>query len=61
VALIGGAALHLATISGEVMREQIDRLIEVSATSPNTVIRILPLLCGAPSYGPATILRFAEA
>lgn len=30
-------------------------------TSAQTVIRILSVLCGAPSCGPAVILRFAEA
>jgi hypothetical protein len=61
VALIGEAALRSAAVSGEVMREQAERLTEISATSAETVIRILPVLCGAPSCGPATVLRFAEA
>jgi transcriptional regulator with XRE-family HTH domain len=61
VALIGEAALRSAAVSGEVMREQVERLIEINANSAETVIRILPLLGGAPSCGPATILRFAEA
>jgi len=43
------------------MREQAARLTEISETSAETVIRILPVLCGAPSCGPATILRFADA
>jgi transcriptional regulator with XRE-family HTH domain len=60
VALIGEAALRSAAVSGEVMREQVERLTEISASSTETVIRILPLLCGAPSCGPATIFRFAE-
>jgi transcriptional regulator with XRE-family HTH domain len=59
VALIGEAALRSA-VSGEVMREQVERLTEISASPTDTVIRILPLLCGAPSCGPATIFRFAE-
>jgi transcriptional regulator with XRE-family HTH domain len=61
VALVGEAALRSAAVSGEVMREQVEQLIEISSTSADTVIRILPLLCGAPSYGPTAILRFAEA
>jgi transcriptional regulator with XRE-family HTH domain len=59
VALIGEGALRAAAVSGNVMREQVERLIEIGATS--ATIRILPLLCGAPSAGPVTILRFAEA
>jgi transcriptional regulator with XRE-family HTH domain len=61
VALIGEAALRSAAVSGEVMQEQLNRLLEISANSAETVIRVLPLLCGAPSCGPAAILRFAEA
>jgi transcriptional regulator with XRE-family HTH domain len=61
VALVGEAALRSAAVSGEVLREQVERLIEISATSAETTIRILPILCGAPSCGPAAILRFAEA
>jgi transcriptional regulator with XRE-family HTH domain len=61
VALIGEAALRSAAVGGEVMREQMERLLEINANSAETVIRVLPLLCGAPSCGPATILRFAEA
>ena len=61
VALIGEAALRPAALSDEIMREQAARLTEISETSAETVIRILPALCGAPSCGPATILRFADA
>jgi transcriptional regulator with XRE-family HTH domain len=61
VALIGEAALRTCAVSGDILREQAARLTEISATSAHTVIRILPLLCGAPSCGPAAILRFAEA
>lgn len=60
VALIGEAALRTAAVSGDILREQAARLTQISATSAHTVIRILPVLCGAPSCGPAVILRFAE-
>jgi transcriptional regulator with XRE-family HTH domain len=60
VALVGEGALRAAVVSGNVMQEQVARLIEIGATS-SAAIRILPLLCGAPSAGPVTILRFAEA
>jgi Domain of unknown function (DUF5753) len=55
------AALRPAIASDEIMREQLARLIEIGTTSAETTIQILPLLCGAPSCGPAAILRFAEA
>jgi transcriptional regulator with XRE-family HTH domain len=61
LALIGEAALRPAIASDEIMREQLARLIEIGTTSAETTIQILPLLCGAPSCGPAAILRFAEA
>jgi len=61
VGLIGEAVPRSRAVSGDVMREQAPRLTEISATSAETVIRILPLQCGAPSCGPAAILRFAEA
>lgn len=61
VALIGEAGLHTTAVSDEILREQAAQLTQISATSAHTVIRILPAHCGAPSCGPATILRFAEA
>jgi len=61
VALIGEAALRTRAINGEVMQGQAERLAEISEASAETVIRILPLLCGAPSCAPVAVLRFSDA
>ena len=62
MALIGEVALRQhAAVGGEVLREQIDNLTEIIENSAEISIRILPITSGAPSCGPATILRFADA
>jgi transcriptional regulator with XRE-family HTH domain len=56
-ALIGEAALRQVTGNPEVMRGQLRAL---AAGGGRIVVQVLPSGCGAPSSGPATILRFAE-
>lgn len=55
-ALIGEAALHDGNCGPGVMRGQLRALAD---SSGRIVVQVLPSGCGAPSSGPATILRFA--
>ena len=55
-ALIGEAALRQVTGDPEVMRDQLNVL---AVARERIVVHVLPSGSGAPSSGPATILRFA--
>jgi transcriptional regulator with XRE-family HTH domain len=55
-AVIGEAALRQPTGGSDVMRDQLKAL---ARASDRIAVQVLPSTCGAPSSGPATILRFA--
>jgi transcriptional regulator with XRE-family HTH domain len=62
--VIGEAALHQVVGGAEIMRAQLTRLVEISATCPQITIQVLPFACGpypAGGSGPLTILWFAGA
>jgi transcriptional regulator with XRE-family HTH domain len=56
IAVIGEAALRQPTGGSDVMRDQLKAL---TCASDRIAVQVLPSTCGAPSSGPATILRFA--
>ncbi|MCW2717744.1 MAG: helix-turn-helix domain protein [Pseudonocardia sp.] len=60
-AVVDEAALSRPFGPSEVMRDQIDHLLEMS-TMPNVTVQVLPFRFGghAAAGGPFTILRFAE-
>src|ERR1035437_3569749 len=58
------AALHQVVGDTEVMRAQLTRLAELSATYPQITLQVLPFATGAHpagASGPLSILRFADA
>jgi transcriptional regulator with XRE-family HTH domain len=55
-AVVGEAALRQPTGGPGVMRDQLKAL---AYASDRITVQVLPSACGAPSSGPATILRFA--
>jgi transcriptional regulator with XRE-family HTH domain len=62
--VIGEAALHQVVGDTEVMRAQLTRLAEMSATCPQITLQVLPFATGAHpagASGPLSILRFADA
>ena len=62
--VIGEAALHQVVGETEVMRAQLARLAEISATCAQITIQVLPFASGAHpvgASGPLSILRFADA
>jgi transcriptional regulator with XRE-family HTH domain len=62
--VIGEAALHQVVGSTEVMRAQLARLAELTGTSPQITLQVLPFVSGAHpagATGPLSILRFANA
>ncbi|MEC4019581.1 helix-turn-helix domain-containing protein [Streptomyces sp. H27-D2] len=60
-AVLDEAALRRSLGSAEVMREQLQRLLEI-ARLPNVTLQVAPFSCGghAAAGGPISILRFLE-
>jgi len=61
--VIGEAALHQVVGGAEVMRAQLTRLAELTATYPQITLQVLPFTAAHPvgATGPISILHFANA
>ncbi|MDJ1137308.1 helix-turn-helix domain-containing protein [Streptomyces iconiensis] len=61
-AIINEAVLHRTVGGPEVMRDQLNHIVELATTLPNVRVQVVPFSCGAHSgmNGPFVVLQFPD-